>query len=402
MAGAGPPREGDGSTGTRQEDATAADLPRRSATLLRDRLRRARAGVGLAVQAGLAAGLAWWVTGELLGVPKPVFAPISAVVTLAASVGQRLRRTVELVIGVAVGILIGDLLIYLLGTGAWQLGLVVVLAVLVAAFVGRSPALVVQAGATAVLIGTLSPSVPNLEVPRFIDALVGGVVALVVTAVLLPVNPLRAINRAAGPALDLLVDQLEATAAALRQRDAGRARTALDRLRNNKKELGAFGEAAQGAQEAIRLSPVYWRAGEGPLGRYAQAVTPVDRAMRNSGTLIRRAVTLIEDGEPIPDHLLDAVSTLADAVRTLRREFVRGAAQPDRTRERALRAVALAGHAYRCGVGFSGAVVVAQLRTTVSDLLVATDLSQDDANELVRRAFGPLTPLADQGRAPGR
>ncbi|NES14774.1 MULTISPECIES: aromatic acid exporter family protein [Micromonospora] len=368
--------------------------------MLRERLHRVRAGAGLAAQAGLAAGLAWWVAGDLLGIPKPVFAPISAVVTLAASVGQRLRRTVELVLGVAVGILIGDLLIALLGTGAWQLGLIVVLAVLVAAFVGRSPALVVQAGATAVLLGTLSPSVPNLEIPRFADALIGGAVALAVTAVLLPLNPLRTINRAAGPALDLLVDQLEATATALRQRDAARARAARDRLRNNKKELGAFGEAAQGAREATMLSPVYWSAREGPLGRYAQAVEPIDRAMRNSGTLIRRAVTLIEDGEPIPDDLLGAVSALAEAVRTLRREFVRGASEPKQARERALRAVARAGHAYRAGVGFSGSVVVAQVRTTVSDLLVATDLAQDDANELVRRAFGALTPPSGPDRAP--
>lgn len=389
-----------GSTDTRRDRATAAELARRSATVLRERLRRLRAGVGLAVQAGLASGLAWWVAGDLLGLPNPVFAPISAVVTLAASVGQRLRRTVELVIGVAVGILIGDLLIHLLGTGAWQLGLIVVLAVLVAAFVGRSPALVVQAGATAVLIGSLSSSVPDLEIPRFADALIGGAVALVVTAVLLPLNPLRAINRAAGPALDLLVDQLEATAAALRQRDAAGARDALDRLRDNKKELGSFGEAAQGAREAALLSPVYWSAREGPLGRYAGAVDLIDRAMRNSGTLIRRSVTLIEDGEPIPEDMPGAVSALAETVRTLHREFVRGASEARQTRGRGLRAVARAGHAYRAGVGFSGAVVVAQVRTTVSDLLVATKLSQDDANELVRRTFGPLIPPSGWDRPP--
>ena len=378
---------------------TAAHLSRRSAGILRDRLRRVRAGAGLAARAGLAAGLSWWVADTLLDIRQPLFAPISAVVTLAASVGQRLRRTIELVIGVAVGILIGDLLLYLLGVGPWQLGLIVLLAVLVAAFVGRSPALIVQAGATAVLIGTLTPQVPNLDVLRFVDALIGGVVALVVTAVLLPLNPLRTINRAAGPALDLLIDQLDTTATALRQRNAAQAQEALDRLRNNKKELGSFGEAAQGAREATTLSPVYWSAREGPLGRYAKAVDPIDRAMRNSGTLIRRAVTLIEDGEPVPESMPAAVSALAEATRTLRREFARGATEADRTRERALRAVAEAGRAYRSGVGFSGSVVVAQVRTAVSDLLVATDLSQEDANQLVRRAFGPLTPTGEKRQA---
>lgn len=398
MAGAGPSREGGAPTPVRRGGALAA-LSRRWGGTLPDRLRRVRAGLGLAAQAGLAAGLAWWIADPLLHIPQPVFAPISAVVTLAASVGQRMRRTVELVAGVALGILTGDLLIGVIGVGAWQLAIMVLLAILVAAFLGRSPALVVQAGATAVLIGTLTPLVPNLELPRLADALVGGGVALVVTAVLLPLNPLRLINRSAGPALDLLADQLDAAAGALRERDADRARAARDRLRDNKAELGAFGEAAQGAREASTMSPVYWSAREGPLGRYAEAVGPIDRAMRNSGVLIRRAVSLIEDGEPVPAALPAAVSLLAGSVRTLRREFARGAAEPDRTRAEVARAVAEAGHAYREGVGFSGAVVVAQVRTAASDLLVATALPQEEANRRVRAAFGRL---AGPEPGPGR
>ncbi|MGC4811038.1 FUSC family protein [Micromonospora sp. DT228] len=356
---------------------------------LRDRLRRVRAIGGLAVQAGLAAALAWFVAHELLHVSQPIFAPISAVSTLAASVGQRLRRTVELIIGVTVGVLIGDLLLLLIGTGWWQLVLIVTLAIVVALFLAGSAAVVVQAGATAVLIATLSPSVRDLEIPRFVDALVGGGLALLVTTVLLPLNPLRVLNRAARPALDLLVTQLDATARALAERDADRARAARSELRRNKGQLQAFVEATQGAREASALSPVHWRDRHGPVGRYAQAAEPIDRAMRNSGTLIRRSVTLIEDGEPVPDALPGAVSDLAEAVRLLTRQFA-AAVEPNRAREQALRAVRTAGQAYREGVGFSGAVVVAQVRTTVSDLLVATGLTQAEANHLVRGTFGGL------------
>ncbi|SCG44700.1 FUSC family protein [Micromonospora inositola] len=407
MFGDGPPRRGSRrAPADRAADGrgavAVAQLRRRSAQSVRERLRRVRAGTGLAAQAGLAAGLAWWVADDLLHIPLPLFAPISAVVALAASVGQRLRRTVELIIGVSVGVLVGDLLIYLIGAGPWQLGLIVVLAVLVAVFIGGSPALVVQSAATAVLIGTLTPSVPNLEIPRFVAALVGGAVALVVTAVLLPLNPLRVVNRAAGPALDLLIDQLDATAEAMRGRDADRAQVALDRLRDNKKQLGAFSEAAQGAREASTLSPLqHWGNRGGPIDRYGQSVEPVDRAMRNSGTLIRRTVTLIEDGEPIPEAMPAAVAALAQAVRVLRRELTAGE-EPDETREQALRAVCEAGRAYRAGVGFSGEVVVAQVRTAASDLLVATGTSQDDANRMIRHTFGSLTPAAGPAPPPGR
>ncbi|MEH1056301.1 FUSC family protein [Micromonospora sp. CPCC 206171] len=362
------------------------ELRHRSRATLHDRLHRVRMALGLALQAGVAAALAWVVSHEFLNNPQPVFAPISAVGTLAASVGQRLRRTVELIIGVAVGVFLGDLLIYFLGTGGWQLGLVVTSAILLTIFFGASVAIVIQAAATAVLIVTLSPSTQNLEIPRFIDAFIGGGIALLVTAILLPLNPLRVINRAARPALDLLAAQLDITAEALRNRDRASAQRALERLRENKEELANFSEAIEGAKETSTLSPARWHR-RSELTHYAEAADPIDRAMRNSGTLIRRAVTMIEDEEPVPDPLPDAAGHLAEAVRLLRHEFAVGE-EPEKARERSLRAVSEAGRAYAEGVGFSGSVVVAQVRTTASDLLVASGIDQDEANRLVRTSFG--------------
>ncbi|MEU7930029.1 FUSC family protein [Micromonospora echinofusca] len=369
-------------------------LRHRGRTTLHDRLHRLRMAMGLAVQAGLAAGLSWLAAHELLGNPQPVFAPISAVGTLAASVGQRFRRTVELIVGVAIGVFVGDVLIYLLGTGPWQLGLVVTLAIVLTVFAGASVAIVIQAAATAVLIVTLSPSTENLEIPRFIDAFVGGGIALLVTAVLLPLNPLRVINRAARPALDLLADQIDATADALRDRDRDKAQRALDRLRDNQQELTAFTEAIDGAKETAMLSPARWHRRD-ELAHYAEAAGPIDRAMRNAGTLTRRTVTLIEDEEAIPETMPDAVAHLAEAVRLLKHEFAVGD-EPQQARERALRAVSEAGRAYAEGVGFSGSVVVAQVRTTASDLMVASGITQEEANRGVRQSFG------DQDRSRGQ
>ncbi|WP_446220827.1 FUSC family protein [Micromonospora sp. IBHARD004] len=367
--------------------AAALDQLRyRGKATLHDRLHRVRMAMGLAVQAGLAAALAWIISHKVLGNPQPVFAPISAVGTLAASVGQRLRRTVELIIGVAVGVALGDFLIYLLGAGGWQLGLVVTAAILLTIFFGASVAVVIQAAATAVLIVTLSPSTQNLEIPRFVDAFVGGGIALVVTAILLPLNPLRVINRAARPALDLLAGQLDVTAEALRNRDRQSVQRALERLRENKEELATFGEAIEGAKETATLSPVRWHRRD-ELTHYAEAADPIDRAMRNSGTLIRRAVTMIEDEEPIPEPMPDAVDHLAESVRMLRHEFAVGE-EPEKARECSLRAVSEAGRAYAQGVGFSGSVVIAQVRTAASDLMVASGIEQDEANRLVRQAFG--------------
>ncbi|MET8039747.1 FUSC family protein [Micromonospora sp. NPDC005215] len=387
--------------GARIAEATEQLRDRGRATL-HDRLHRVRMAGGLAVQAGLAAGLAYLISHKVLGNPQPVFAPISAVGTLAASVGQRFRRTIELIVGVGIGVAIGDFLIYLLGTGAWQLGLVVTVAILFTIFAGASVAIVIQAAATAVLIVTLSPSTQNLEIPRFVDAFLGGGIALLVTAVLLPLNPLRVINRAARPALDLLAAQLDATADGLRSRDRAGIQRALDRLRNNKEELATLAEAIEGAKETATLSPARWHRRD-ELIHYAKAADPIDRAMRNTGTLIRRSVTLIEDEEPVPDPMPDAINHLAESVRLLKHEFAAGE-EPEKARERSLRAVSEAGRAYGAGVGFSGSVVVAQIRTTASDLLVASGIEQEEANRWIRTAFGeqerPMGEAAEPGEAP--
>ncbi|MDG4835433.1 FUSC family protein [Micromonospora sp. WMMD967] len=382
--------------GARIAEATE-QLRHRSRATLHDRLHRVRMAGGLAVQAGLAAGIAYLIAHVVLGNPQPVFAPISAVGTLAASVGQRFRRTVELIVGVGVGVAVGDLLIYFLGTGAWQLGLVVTVAILLTIFAGASVAIVIQAAATAVLIVTLSPSTQDLEIPRFVDAFLGGGVALVVTAVLLPLNPLRVINRAARPALDLLATQLDVTADGLRSRDRATIQRALERLRDNKEELATLGEAIEGAKETATLSPARWHRRD-ELTHYAEAADPIDRAMRNSGTLIRRSVTLIEDEEPVPESMPDAVGHLAESVRLLKHEFAAGE-EPEKARERSLRAVSEAGRAYGDGVGFSGSVVVAQIRTTASDLLVASGIEQEEANRWIRTAFGEQErPVAEPAK----
>ncbi|WP_231924606.1 FUSC family protein [Micromonospora chokoriensis] len=382
--------------GARIAEATE-QLRHRSRATLHDRLHRVRMAGGLAVQAGLAAGIAYVISHKVLGNPQPVFAPISAVGTLAASVGQRFRRTVELIVGVGVGVAVGDLLIYLLGTGAWQLGLVVTVAILLTIFAGASVAIVIQAAATAVLIVTLSPSTQDLEIPRFVDAFLGGGVALLVTALLLPLNPLRVINRAARPALDLLATQLDVTADGLRSRDRATIQGALERLRDNKEELATLGEAIEGAKETATLSPARWHR-RSELIHYAEAADPIDRAMRNSGTLIRRSVTLVEDEEPVPDSMPDAVGHLAESVRLLKHEFAAGD-EPEKARERSLRAVSEAGRAYGAGVGFSGSVVVAQIRTTASDLLVASGIEQEEANRWIRTAFGEQErPVAEPAR----
>jgi len=365
--------------------AVMTGLRGRSRSGIRGGLARVRSAFGLAMQAGVAAGISWFIAHDLIGRPSPFFAPIAAVITLASSVGQRARRTVELVVGVAIGIGIGDAIILLIGSGPWQIGLVVVLAILVAAAVGGGTPLVVQSASSAVLVATLT-SATGLPYTRFFDALVGGAVGLVVMTLLLPLNPLTVVRRAADPALEAMAGGLHAVADGLGRGDADAVREALARLRSAEGNFAAFAQAATAARENVAFAPARWRT-RGALSQYVDGATDLTYALRNVRVLARRAITALDDQETVPSCLPASITLLGDAVGLLRQEWAR-AAEPVATRERALRAAAEAGRAYDDGVGFSGGVVVAQVRTTVSDLLRATGIEHGQAPRLVRRAIG--------------
>jgi uncharacterized membrane protein YgaE (UPF0421/DUF939 family) len=351
---------------------------------VRDRSHRVRVSLGLSTQAAIAAGLAWFVAHDLLGHIQPFFAPIAAVVVLAISVGQRLRRAMELVVGNAVGILIGESIIVLIGRGAWQVGLVVLLAILAAVFVGGSAPLVTQAASSASLVATLIPLGQNYFLSRFVDAVVGGSIGVAVMALLLPLNPLTVVRRAAGPILSELVAGLTATARALETRDAALAMRTLDSLRDTETPLRAYGEAIGAAKEIAAVAPLRWRS-RSMLGQYVESYPYVARALRNTRVLTRRSHSAILDQERVPAELVEAVNALSEAVSALRRELA-SEAEPLGCRKATLRAVELSAEAYRAGVDFSGSVVVAQIRSIATDLLSAGGAEPEEVRKVIRQA----------------
>ncbi|MGC5332238.1 FUSC family protein [Micromonospora sp. DT62] len=336
------------------------------------------------MQAGVAAALAWVVAHQLLRIEEPTFAPGAAVAVIGASLAKRARRTVELLLGIGVGIAAGDLLIALIGTGAWQTGVIVFLAITGAAAARGTGLLMTQAGATAVLVATLTPANPDLELPRAINALVGGLVGLFVMLILAPLNPLRTIRRVAGSALDLFAGQMTACAEALANGDAHRAEILLKQMRNSETKLMQLREAMSAAEEVVQFSPLRWRRRQ-TVYAYRDGVEHMERAYRNSRTLVRRAGTALRDAEPVPPDLPAAVEEYGTAVRLLHRAYLAGE-EPVQARERVLRAVRLAGEACRHEIGFSGTIAVSQLRIVANELLRATGMRRDEARHLVRRA----------------
>jgi uncharacterized membrane protein YgaE (UPF0421/DUF939 family) len=365
---------------------TLTEFGQRSATNVSARLRRVRASLLLIVQSGVAAGIAWFVAHDVIGHRAPFFAPISAVIVLGVAVGQRWRRAFELVFGVALGIGIADVLVFLIGSGPWQVMLVVMLAMATAVFLGGGSTVIGQTASSAVLVATLTPG--GIYYARFVDALVGGSVGLVVMALLLPLNPLTTVQRAARPVLDALTTELAGTAGALADGDIDRVRDALMRLRATEPQLNSLRDSITVATETASLAPVRWRV-RAPLAQYVDAAVHIDRAVRNARVLARRSVSVLDDGEVVPPDLVEALRTLSVAVVVLKAELAAGK-EPKQTRTEALAAVAQAADAYRAGTGFSAGVVVAQIRSTALDLLRATGLDESTSTRAIRRAIGRL------------
>jgi uncharacterized membrane protein YgaE (UPF0421/DUF939 family) len=135
------------------------------------------------VQAALAAGLSWFVAVHLLGHRAPLFAPVAAIVCIDMTVGQRLRRAIELILGASAGLGVGALLISAIGTGPWQIAVVVALATSAAVLLDGRAVINVQAAVSAILVVTLYVPADTSGIDRVFDGLIGAAVGLVIVAV---------------------------------------------------------------------------------------------------------------------------------------------------------------------------------------------------------------------------
>jgi uncharacterized membrane protein YgaE (UPF0421/DUF939 family) len=350
---------------------------------LRTRRERIATGARPILHSAVAAALAWLVATEVVGHEQPFFAPISAVITLGLTVGQRRRRAVELAMGVAVGIAIADALVAAIGTGTWQIGIVVALAMVAAALVGGGPLLASQAAASAVLVATLQPPDGGFDFDRAIDALTGAGVALVVSSLLLPINPLRLVGESAAPVLDQLVAALGQIATALttrRPETADEALLAVARVDGAHEHLVVTLEAAG---EAARLSPQRRRS-LGGVDRYAVAAGELGRAIENVRALARGAVRAASLDDTIPPEAVQAVQELAASAEAIKGYLEGG--DPEPARAAAVRAAALANAVLESTANLSAVHIVGQIRLTAVDLLRATGLERDRAQAAVRGA----------------
>ena len=295
-------------------------------------------GVWLQIlQTAVAACVAWFLADLLLGLDRPpTFAPIAAVISLGLAVGQRGRRAVELTLGVAFGILVADLLMSILGVGAVQAGIVVALAMTVAAFLGSQEIGVNEAAVSAMIIMiTFQFLEAGLPLDRFLEALIGGATALLINA-LLPVNPERMVAEAAHPLFDESVNVLKEVAEGLDEGDAPRIQAAYLKAQEIDARVSGLKEAVMTGRETARLAPPRRRS-LGHLELYAAAADQIELTVRDVRALARAALAVVQPGSSAPERLSGAIRGLARATESLG-VYLETSGAPDDTRTFALEA----------------------------------------------------------------
>lgn len=334
------------------------------------------------LQTAVAAVAAWYLAKLLLSVERPVFASIAAVIALGATYGQRPERAVELIGGVVLGIGVADLLIIAIGTGPLQLGLLVVLAMSVAVVLGGGPVLVTEAAVSAILLSLIEPASAGLPPSRLLEALVGGGVALAISALAFPLNPILLVGRSTQAIFGELGRTMEELAGALAERDSARAEAALQSARDIDDGVRELEDSLSVARETARFSPGR-RSSRGELERYTRGLRHIDYAVRNTRVLARHVGRYLRAGGEAPAELADALRALGYAVWALAAEFDDVAPDSREVRLHSSNAAARATQSFEGDPDLGLAEIVAQVRSTAIDLVRAAEAAAavDGASE---------------------
>jgi hypothetical protein len=289
---------------------------------------------------------------------------------------------------VTVGIAVADAVVYYVGSGIIQLTVIVLLSMAVAVLLGGSVLAVTQAGVSAAFVVTLEQP-DGFLFDRTYHAAVGAACALLVSYVILPLDPLRLVRGAAGPVLRELAGTLEDIAAALDARDVEAAKTALLRARAADPLARDFTEAlVTGRETAVAALPR--RRALRAIDVYTHAGAHLDLAVRNVRVLARGAVRALEVHDHIPPGATAALRELAAAVRSLE-PWLHDRQADAAARGHAVAAAREASAVLEHTANLSVSVIVGSVRAAAVDLLRSIGLDRDEAVGLVRDQDGDAT-----------
>lgn len=331
------------------------------------------------VQIVVAATAAFSFAHYVLGHAAPLLAATVTVSSLGLVRDARPRRVLETVVGMVVGIVVAELIVFVAGIGWWQLGLTLAASLVVARFLSPQPAFAIAAAMQSAIVMVIPVSVPFL---RMIDGLVGGVMALLVTA-LLPRSPLRTVTREGAALFSAFDGAVSTLVQALRRGDAVRAERGLTKARALQGLVDQWRAGIESGSEIARISP-FLRRQRSEFQRQERIRLHLDLATRNLRVIARRVVYLCDDRHPRP-IAADLLAELAAGARLIAESL--GDISYEPAAREAIRAVAR-----RLDPGVladrSSAVdqtLIGALRPLAVDLMTAAGMPADEARAAIPR-----------------
>jgi uncharacterized membrane protein YgaE (UPF0421/DUF939 family) len=294
---------------------------------------------------------AWWIASEL-GARRPIFAALVPLVAMNGDPFAAVSVSVARILGVFAGVGIGIALTHVAVSSTLRVAIALLVATLVGIVlkVGERPNLEVPIAAL-FLIGFASANVSQLGVQRIWETAVGAVVAVVVSALLWPPDPIRELRRR----LSRLRQQLAADLAAIADDIAtgsGATSAQLDDIREHSLDAVRDVFELDPARRALRWSPL--------RRNDVRSLDELDHRINLGARASRHARSL---GRDVADTRVHSPE-LAAATRHLADALDRGLLGQERSR-----ALNRADQALSAAAGDGDkAVVAAQLRQFLADL----------------------------------
>jgi uncharacterized membrane protein YgaE (UPF0421/DUF939 family) len=363
------------------ESPVTAPIPTgwRSRVDPRPALRRVRESAPAILQIVVAATGAYAFALYVLGHPAPLLAATVTVSSLGLVRDARPRRVLETVVGMLVGILVAELLLLVAGSGWWQLALALAATLIVARFLSHQAGFAIAAAIQSLIVMIVPASSPFL---RLIDGVVGGVAALLVTA-LIPRSAQRAAVRDGTAVFAAAEAAATAVIQGLHRGDRLRAERGLAKARALEPLLEQWRGSLDTGIAVARISP-FLRRQRHELERQLRMQQSMDLATRNLRVVARRASYLCVDGvaRPVAADILAEVTramglighSLGDisSATTARESLISVAAHLDPAE-------------VTPGASMGDQNLITALRPLVVDLLTATGMSAGDARATVPR-----------------
>lgn len=335
------------------------------------------------LQTGIAAGSAFGAAELVGGREGAIFASLIAMSVLGVSLANRQRRTIEATIGITIGLGVGTLVIDQIGTGAWQMVLIVIVVMLVALRPGSGTVLVQQLAINAAIVST-TPASHGLVLDRMLNGLIGGAIAITISMMAFPLNPTYIARRATEDVLDQLAEACATLADGLWDRSQVGAARARDQYDLAARRITAFRETIDISEEVSRVAPMWRRRGTA-LMRYVAALEPLARAVTDAQSIFIRAIDTINAGERTAPGVCGALAALSTAADELHSGLAGSADQLSHAQATLVGVVKWISDADTAHV--TANILIAQIHSVVLRLLEASGLERDEANESVQRAL---------------